>query len=202
MRRPPAGGYAHRRLHQSLRLDQADDRADPAGRRQGGPFSCGGVPAVLQPRGAHESGLIGELPNGIPNNLMPYITQTAAGIRRELTVFGNDYPTPDGTGVRDYIHVVDLARGHAAALDYSRTHPAGRPSTWAPDGAAACWRSWRPSSGSTAWRCPTASAPPPRGPAPPAVCRHGQGARLLHWHAEKDLADMCRDSWRWQQSQQ
>lgn len=77
----------------------------------------------FNPVGAHESGLIGELPNGIPNNLMPYITQTAAGIRRELTVFGNDYPTPDGTGVRDYIHVVDLARGHAAALDYSRTHP-------------------------------------------------------------------------------
>ena len=77
----------------------------------------------FNPVGAHESGLIGELPNGIPNNLMPYITQTAAGIRRELTVFGNDYPTPDGTGVRDYIHVVDLARGHAAALDYSRSHP-------------------------------------------------------------------------------
>lgn len=66
--------------------------------------------------GAHESGLIGELPNGIPNNLFPYITQTAAGIRKKLSVFGNDYPTRDETGVRDYIHVVDLAKGHVAAL--------------------------------------------------------------------------------------
>ena len=74
----------------------------------------------FNPVGAHESGLIGELPNGIPNNLMPYITQTAVGIRPELTVFGNDYPTPDGTGVRDYIHVVDLARGHVAAMGCSR----------------------------------------------------------------------------------
>lgn len=70
----------------------------------------------FNPIGAHPSGLIGESPNGIPNNLMPYITQTAIGIRKELGVFGNDYPTHDGTGVRDYIHVVDLARGHVAAL--------------------------------------------------------------------------------------
>ena len=70
----------------------------------------------FNPIGAHKSGLIGENPNGIPNNLMPYITQTAIGIRESLGVFGNDYPTYDGTGVRDYIHVVDLARGHVAAL--------------------------------------------------------------------------------------
>ena len=71
----------------------------------------------FNPIGAHESGLIGEDPNGIPNNLMPYITQVAVGKRAELGVFGNDYPTPDGTGVRDYIHVVDLARGHVKALE-------------------------------------------------------------------------------------
>ncbi|MBR4625952.1 MAG: UDP-glucose 4-epimerase GalE, partial [Alphaproteobacteria bacterium] len=70
----------------------------------------------FNPIGAHKSGRIGENPNGIPNNLMPYITQTAVGIRKELGVFGNDYPTPDGTGVRDYIHVVDLASAHVAAL--------------------------------------------------------------------------------------
>lgn len=74
----------------------------------------------FNPIGAHESGLIGENPNGIPNNLMPYITQVAAGIRSHLSVFGNDYPTPDGTGVRDYIHVVNLAKGHVAAYDYSK----------------------------------------------------------------------------------
>lgn len=73
----------------------------------------------FNPIGAHESGLIGELPNGIPNNLLPYITQVAAGIREKLSIFGNDYPTKDGTGVRDYIHVVDLAKGHVAALKYA-----------------------------------------------------------------------------------
>ena len=71
----------------------------------------------FNPVGAHPSGRIGENPNGIPNNLMPYITQVAIGKRKELGVFGNDYPTPDGTGVRDYIHVVDLARGHVCALN-------------------------------------------------------------------------------------
>ena len=70
----------------------------------------------FNPIGAHSSGLIGENPNGVPNNLMPYITQVAAGKLKELHVFGNDYPTPDGTGVRDYIHVVDLAKGHVKAL--------------------------------------------------------------------------------------
>ena len=141
----------------------------------------------FNPVGAHESGLIGELPNGIPNNLMPYITQTAAGIRRELTVFGNDYPTPDGTGVRDYIHVVTWPGAMRRLWTTPGAIRAGRPSTWAPDGAAACWRSWRPSSGSTAWRCPTASAPaapgtclpamPPR-TRPPACCT---GTRKRTW---------------------
>jgi len=75
-------------------------------------------PSVFRPVGAHESGLIGEHPNGVPNNLMPYIAQVAEGQRAELSVFGNDYPTADGTGVRDYIHVMDLAEGHAAALGF------------------------------------------------------------------------------------
>ena len=73
--------------------------------------------------GAHECGQIGEAPNGIPNNLFPYIGQVAVGRLKELSVFGNDYPTPDGTGVRDYIHVVDLARGHLKALEKLRTKP-------------------------------------------------------------------------------
>jgi len=77
-----------------------------------------GILRYFNPVGAHESGMIGEDPNGIPNNLMPFIAQVAVGRREFLRVFGEDYPTPDGTGVRDYIHVVDLARGHAAALDY------------------------------------------------------------------------------------
>jgi len=77
----------------------------------------------FNPIGAHESGRIGERPNGIPNNLMPYITQVAVGIRERLGVFGDDYDTPDGTGVRDYIHVVDLAKGHLCALHYAEEHP-------------------------------------------------------------------------------
>jgi UDP-glucose 4-epimerase len=77
-----------------------------------------GLLRYFNPVGAHESGLIGEDPNGIPNNLMPFIAQVAVGRREYLRVFGEDYPTPDGTGVRDYIHVVDLAKGHVAALDY------------------------------------------------------------------------------------
>ena len=76
----------------------------------------------FNPIGAHPSGLIGENPNGIPNNLMPYITQVAIGLREKLTVFGNDYDTPDGTGVRDYIHVVDLAEGHLCAIRYAQAH--------------------------------------------------------------------------------
>ena len=76
----------------------------------------------FNPIGAHESGLMGEDPRGIPNNLMPYITQVAIGRREYLSVYGNDYPTPDGTGVRDYIHVVDLAKGHVAAVEYTTKH--------------------------------------------------------------------------------
>ena len=76
----------------------------------------------FNPIGAHQSGLIGEVPNGIPNNLMPYITQVAVGKLKILSVFGNDYPTHDGTGVRDYIHVVDLAKGHLNALKYIENH--------------------------------------------------------------------------------
>jgi UDP-glucose 4-epimerase len=77
----------------------------------------------FNPVGAHSSGMIAEDPNGVPNNLMPYVAQVAIGKLKELPVYGNDYPTPDGTGVRDYIHVVDLARGHLAALDALRLRP-------------------------------------------------------------------------------
>lgn len=128
----------------------------------------------FNPVGAHESGLIGELPNGIPNNLMPYITQTAAGIRRELTVFGNDYPTPDGTGVRDYIHVVDLARGHAAALDYSRSHPGWEAINLHRTGQQRAGDRGDLPAGQRRGGPPPHRPPPPRGPAH-LLCRHGQG---------------------------
>ncbi|WP_028456718.1 UDP-glucose 4-epimerase GalE [Chitinilyticum litopenaei] len=152
----------------------------------------------FNPVGAHESGLIGEDPQGIPNNLMPFVSQVAVGKRETLSVFGGDYPTPDGTGVRDYIHVVDLARGHVKALQKLQQAPglitvnlgtgtgysvldmvrafeeaSGRPVPYQivarrPGDVAACY-------------------------ADPALARE-----LLGWTAEKTLADMCADSWRWQ----
>ena len=156
----------------------------------------------FNPVGAHESGLIGELPNGIPNNLMPYITQTAAGIRRELTVFGNDYPTPDGTGVRDYIHVVDLARGHAAALDYSRSHPGWEAINLGTGRGSSVLEIVETFQRVNGVAVPHRIGPRRPGDLPTCYAATDKAARLLHWHAEKDLADMCRDSWRWQQSQQ
>ena len=152
----------------------------------------------FNPVGAHESGLIGEDPQDIPNNLLPYVSQVAAGQRERLSVYGDDYPTPDGTGVRDYIHVCDLADGHLAALRYLRQnagmltvnlgtgHPAsvlemvraferasGRPVPYQvvarrPGDVAQCW-------------------------ADPALAQ-----QLLGWRAQHGLARMCEDAWRWQ----
>ncbi|KPC49135.1 UDP-glucose 4-epimerase GalE [Amantichitinum ursilacus] len=154
----------------------------------------------FNPVGAHESGLIGEDPKGIPNNLMPYVAQVAVGKREKLSIFGSDYPTPDGTGVRDYIHVVDLARGHVKALQKLAQGPgtvtvnlgtgvgysvldmvkaferaSGKPVPYQlvdrrPGDIAACY-------------------------ADPALAREQLG-----WSAEKTLDDMCADSWRWQSS--
>ena len=152
----------------------------------------------FNPVGAHESGLIGEDPQDIPNNLMPYVAQVAVGMRESLSVYGDDYPTPDGTGVRDYLHVCDLADGHVAALRYLREHPglltvnlgtgravsvlemvrgfeqaSGRPVPYRivarrPGDVAACW-------------------------ADPALAE-----RLLGWKAQHGLERMCADAWRWQ----
>jgi len=153
----------------------------------------------FNPVGAHESGLIGEDTRDTPNNLMPYVAQVAVGRRAKLQVFGGDYPTPDGTGVRDYIHVVDLAEGHVAALQrlldapgsftvnlgtgrghsvlevvHAYERASGRPIPYEivarrPGDVAACW-------------------------ADPTLA-----AELLGWRAKHDLARMCADSWRWQQ---
>ena len=154
----------------------------------------------FNPVGAHESGLIGEDPQGIPNNLMPFVAQVAVGRRETVHVFGDDYPTPDGTGVRDYIHVVDLADGHVAALRYldregglltvnlgtgrgysvldmirAFARASGRDVPHKvvarrPGDIAACW-------------------------ADPALAQ-----RLLGWRAARDIDDMCADAWRWQSS--
>ena len=155
----------------------------------------------FNPIGAHKSGTMGENPNGIPNNLMPYITQTAAGIRPELTVFGNDYPTPDGTGVRDYIHVVDLARGHVAALEFSRTSPGWEAINLGTGRGSSVLEIVETFQRVNGVAVPYRIGPRRAGDLPTCYAATDKAARLLHWHAEKDLADMCRDAWRWQQSQ-
>ena len=152
----------------------------------------------FNPVGAHASGLIGEDPRGIPNNLMPYIAQVAVGRRQQLSVFGGDYPTPDGTGVRDYIHVVDLARGHVAALD--RLAGLQGAHTWnlgTGRGVSVLEmvRAFEAASGkSVPYRIVD------RRPGDVAQCwaDPGRAARELGWRAEHDLARMCADAWRWQ----
>jgi len=153
----------------------------------------------FNPVGAHESGLIGEDPRGIPNNLMPYVAQVAVGRRPHLNVFGGDYPTPDGTGVRDYIHVVDLARGHAAALN--RLHQLGGVRTWnlgTGRGVSVLdmVRAFEAASGKTVlYRIVARRA----GDVAQCWADPGRAARELGWRAEYDLQRMCADAWRWQE---
>ena len=154
----------------------------------------------FNPIGAHESGLIGEKPNGIPNNLMPYITQVAAGIRGHLSVFGNDYPTHDGTGVRDYIHVVDLAKGHVAAFDYSMEHCGCEVFNLGTGHGYSVLDLVRAFEEANGVSIPYEIVD--RRPGDIATCYAAteKAADLLGWKAEKSLLDMCRDAWRWQQS--
>ena len=153
----------------------------------------------FNPVGAHESGIIGEDPNGIPNNLMPYITQVAVGKLQQLSVFGDDYPTPDGTGVRDYIHVVDLARGHLAALGALSDKPGVMTvnlGTGQGYSVLDVIRAFEKASGRTvSYRIA------PRRPGDVAQCYADPtlAQELLGWRAERGLEEMCRDSWRWQQ---
>ncbi len=154
----------------------------------------------FNPIGAHESGLIGERPNGIPNNLLPYLTQTAVGLRDHLNVYGNDYPTPDGTGVRDYIHVVDLAKGHVAALAYAAEHTGAEVFNLGTGVGYSVLDVINAFEKANGIKIKYEIAP--RRPGDIATCYSdpSKAARLLHWRAEKDLIDMCRDAWRWQQA--
>ena len=152
----------------------------------------------FNPIGAHESGRIGEDPRGIPNNLMPYITQVAVGRRPELSVYGNDYDTHDGTGVRDYIHVVDLAKGHVAAVKYALSNSGcevfnlGTGTGYSVLDMVHTFREVN-----------NVALPykiVERRPGDIATCYAdpAKSASVLGWTAEKTLADMCRDSWNWQ----
>ena len=153
----------------------------------------------FNPIGAHESGLIGEKPNGIPNNLMPYIMQVAAGILPQLSVFGNDYPTPDGTGVRDYIHVVDLAKGHVAALRYALSHAGVEAVNLGTGNGYSVLDVVHAFERVNGVRVPYIVAPRRSGDL--ATCYAGteKAKIILGWQAEKNIEDMCRDAWRWQQ---
>lgn len=152
----------------------------------------------FNPIGAHESGLIGENPNGIPNNLMPYVTQVAVGRRPELGVFGNDYDTPDGTGVRDYIHVVDLARGHVSALSAVRRECGLAVYNLGTGNGYSVLDIVRTFEKVNGVKIPYSIKP--RRPGDIATCYSdpSKAFRELGWKAQYGIEEMCRDSWNWQ----
>ena len=152
----------------------------------------------FNPVGAHPSGLIGEDPKGIPNNLVPYIAQVAVGRLPRLNVFGNDYPTPDGTGVRDFIHVCDLAAGHVAAIDYLGRNPGVHVFNLG-TGRGTSVLEMVSAFGHAAGRSiPHVFQPRRPGDLPVVFADPGKSARLLGWTARRSIADMCRDAWNWQ----
>jgi len=154
----------------------------------------------FNPVGAHPSGRIGEDPRGVPNNLMPYISQVAGGTRECLSVYGNDYPTPDGTGVRDYIHVMDLAQGHLAALDYLSAKVRGELLTT----NLGTGRGISVLEMVNAFVSVTGQNVPykivERRPGDVACCYADASlaGRLLGWRATRGVEEMCADTWRWQ----
>ena len=152
----------------------------------------------FNPVGAHKSGLIGEDPNGVPNNLMPYITQVAVGKLACLNVFGGDYPTHDGTGVRDYIHVVDLAHGHLKALEYLAKHNellTVNLGTGIGYSVLDVVKAFAAASGK---EIPYQLQPRRAGDVAACFADSTKASQLLGWSCEHDLAQMCQDSWRWQ----
>ncbi len=152
----------------------------------------------FNPIGAHKSGLIGENPNGIPNNLMPYITQTAIGIRKELGVFGNDYNTPDGTGVRDYIHVVDLACGHVAALKAIQKKCGLAIYNLGTGHGYSVLDVVKAFEKANGLKVPYSIKPRRPGDIATCYCNPAKAKAELGWEAQYGIEDMCRDSWRFQ----
>lgn len=153
----------------------------------------------FNPIGAHKSGTIGEDPNGIPNNLMPYITQVAIGKLKELSVFGNDYPTPDGTGVRDYIHVVDLARGHVAAIKHLKNAGVHIYNLGTGNGYSVLdmIKAFGKACGK---QLPYQIKPRRAGDIATCYASAEKAAKDLDWKAEYDLEKMCVDQWNWQKN--
>lgn len=150
----------------------------------------------FNPIGAHESGLIGEDPQGVPNNLLPYIAQVAVGRLPYLNVFGDDYPTPDGTGVRDYIHVVDLAKGHQKALQ--KMQPGVHAYNLGTGRGYSVLEVLRAYENACGKRLPYRIQPRRTGDVAVCCCDAAKAREELGWVAEKTLEDMCADQWRWQ----
>jgi UDP-glucose 4-epimerase len=151
----------------------------------------------FNPIGAHESGLIGEDPNGPPNNLVPYISQVAVGRREHLNVYGDDYETPDGTGVRDYIHVVDLAKGHVAALSKKQSGTAGVYNLGTGTGYSV-FETIAAFEEACGKKVPYKIMPRRDGDIATCYSNASKAAKELGWKAEKSLSQMCEDAWRWQ----
>ena len=154
----------------------------------------------FNPIGAHQSGMIGENPNGIPNNLMPYITQTAVGIRKELGIFGNDYDTPDGTGVRDYIHVCDLASGHVAALKAINNKCGLAIYNLGTGRGYSVLEVVYAFMKVNGVKIPYVIKPRRPGDIATCYCNPAKAKAELGWKARYGIEDMCRDSWIWQKN--
>ena len=152
----------------------------------------------FNPIGAHKSGLIGEDPRGIPNNLMPFISQVAVGRRDHLNVFGNDYDTHDGTGVRDYIHVVDLARGHVCAIEYMQKHKGENVFNLGTGMGYSVLDMVKAFERVTGIKIPYEIVARRPGDLATVYSSPDKSAELLGWKAQYNLDDMCRDTWAWQ----
>ena len=152
----------------------------------------------FNPVGAHSSGQIGEDPSGIPNNLMPYIAQVAIGKRQALQVFGNDYDTRDGTGIRDYIHVTDLAEGHVAALHYAATHHGVEAVNLGTGNGVSVMEMITAFEKASGREIAFQICPRRAGDLPQFWADSQKAQSLLGWQADKTIDDMCQDVWRWQ----
>ena len=152
----------------------------------------------FNPIGAHESGEIGEDPQGIPNNLVPYVAKVAVGELEKINVFGDDYNTPDGTGVRDYIHVVDLAKGHVKAIEKLNTHPGVVTYNLGTGNGYSVLEVIKNFSAACGKELPYVIAPRRPGDADESYSNPSKAERELGWKAERGIKEMCEDTWRWQ----
>ncbi len=188
----PANPYGWSKLMvERILIDQK--QADPAWRIA--------LLRYFNPVGAHPSGTLGEMPQGIPNNLMPYLCQVAAGIRPHLTIHGGDYPTPDGTGIRDYLHVMDLAEGHLAALRYLEDSSDPMVLNLGTGKGTSVLEMVRTFSETIQRPIAIRMGPRRAGDAVACWADPGRARQLIRWQARQDLAMMCRDAWRWSSRQ-